>query len=255
MVSIVTITYNNYDQLIKTINSIPKLDIVESVIINGGDCKKTKDFLEHYQGKSISEKDEGIADAFNKGIKLSSGDYIMFLNSGDVLLSEDYIQKANSILDKNPDIAFVHSNIIFSDQIGSDLFMRPQMKNVGRGMPYHHQTMIVRKKVFDEIGMFKKELKYAMDFDFVVRMEKQNYKGFYLNEGAVVRMDGKGVSVSEERNSIKECFKVLRNEDYLNLKNILGYVTRFTMYSLRKLLSLSGGKFVVKKIKRIKHKG
>lgn len=255
MISIITITYNNFDELVKTLNSIPKVNFVESVVINGGDCKKTKDYLESYSAKSISEKDEGIADAFNKGIQNSSGDYIMFLNSGDVLISTNYLQKAKSILDKNPDLAFVHSNIIFSDQLGAELFMKPKMKNVGRGMPYNHQTMIVRKKVFDEIGMFKKELKYAMDFDFVVRMEKNNYKGFYLNEQAVVKMDGKGVSVSEESNSIKECYKVLRSENYFNLKNSFGYAIRFSMYFLRKLLAVSGGKGLLKKLKQLKHKG
>jgi GT2 family glycosyltransferase len=255
MISIVTITYNNFDQLIKTLNSIPKLDIVESVVINGGDCKKTKDFLDGYSGKSISEKDEGIADAFNKGIKSSSGNYIMFLNSGDILLSTNYLQKAQSILDSNPNITFVHSDIIFSDQLGSDLYMKPQMKNLGRGMPYHHQTMIVRKKIFDEIGTFKKELKYAMDFDFVVRMEKRNYKGFYLNEEAVVKMDGKGVSVIEESNSIKECYKVLKSENYFNIQNTIGYIIRFGLFSSRKLLELTGGKILLKKLKQIKHKG
>ncbi|HMN49229.1 MAG TPA: glycosyltransferase [Ignavibacteriaceae bacterium] len=253
MISIVTITYNNYDQLIKTLNSIPKSDIVESIVINGGDCKKTKEFLENYSGKSITEKDEGIADAFNKGIKMASGDYIMFLNSGDILLSADYLNKANSILDNNSDIAFVHSNIIFSDQLGSDLFMRPQMKNVGRGMPYHHQTLIVRKKVFDEIGLFNKKLKYAMDFDLVVRMEKKNLIGHYINEEAVVKMDGSGISVSKEIDSIKECYTILKSEEYFNFKNMVGYSVRYSFYIIRKLIGNFGGKSILKKLKQVKH--
>ncbi|HQF41476.1 MAG TPA: glycosyltransferase [Ignavibacteriaceae bacterium] len=253
MISIVTVTYNNFNELIETLNSIPESDIVESVVINGGDCKKTKDFLENYPGKSISEKDDGIADAFNKSIKLSSGDYIMFLNSGDILLSADYLQKAKSILDNNQDISFVHSNIVFSDQLGVDLYMKPQMKNVGFGMPYHHQTMIVRKKIFDEIGMFKTELKYAMDFDLVVRMEKKGYKGFYIDEGATVKMDGKGISVSEESNSIRECFKILRSENYFNISNTIGYIIRISLFSARKLLELTGSKILLKKLKQIKH--
>jgi GT2 family glycosyltransferase len=254
MISIITITFNNYDELIKTINSIPVSDSIESVIINGGGSEKTMEFLKTYKGKSISEKDEGIADAFNKGIKISSGDCIMFLNSGDVLLTADYFQKANSILENNSSLAFVHSNVIFSDQLGEELFMKPQMKNLGRGMPFHHQTMIVRKKVFDEVGMFKKELKYAMDFDFVVRMKKKNYKGYYLNEAAVVKMDGHGVSVSEESNSIKECFKVLKTENYFNFKITVGYFTRVSLYYLRKLLELMGGRILLKNLKLLKHR-
>lgn len=253
MISIVTITYNNYDELIKTINSIPKSDIVESIVINGGQCNKTSEFLRNYSGKSISEKDEGIADAFNKGIKICSGDYIMFLNAGDILLSPSYLQNANSLLDENPNVAFVHSNIIFCDQLGTELFIKPQMENVGRGMPYHHQTMIVRKKVFNEIGFFKKQLKYAMDFDFVVRMEKKNLIGHYINAEAVVKMDGAGISVSKEIDSIKECYTILRSEEYFNFKNMVGYSIRYSFYIIRKLLEKSGGKSILKKLKQVKH--
>ncbi|MBE0539753.1 MAG: glycosyltransferase [Ignavibacterium sp.] len=253
MISIITITYNNYDELVKTINSIPKSDIVESIVINGGRCNKTLEFLRNYSGKSISEKDEGIADAFNKGIKISSGDCIMFLNSGDVLLSPGYLQKANSLLDENTNVAFVHSNIIFCDQLGTELFIKPQMKNAGRGMPYHHQTMIVRKMVFNEIGFFKKQLKYAMDFDFVVRMEKKNLIGHYINEEAVVKMDGAGISVSREIDSIKECYTILKSEKYFNFKNMVGYSIRYSFYIIRKLLDNSGGKSILKKLKQVKH--
>jgi glycosyltransferase len=253
MISIVTITYNNFDQLIKTLNSIPKLNLIENVVINGGQCNKTIDYLKNFSGKFISEKDEGIADAFNKGIKICSGDYIMFLNSGDILLSPSYLQKANSLLDENPNVAFVHSNIIFCDQLGTELFIKPQMKNFGRGMPYHHQTMIVRKKVFNEIGFFKKQLKYAMDFDFVVRMEKKNLIGHYINAGAVVKMDGAGISVSKEIDSIKECYTILRSEEYFNFKNMVGYSIRYSFYIIRKLLEKSGSKSILKKLKQVKH--
>ena len=54
--------------------------VIESIIINGGENKQTEEYLKSYKGKVINEKDSGIADAFNKGIKNSSGDSIMFLN-------------------------------------------------------------------------------------------------------------------------------------------------------------------------------
>ena len=253
MISIITITYNNYEELVKTLSSIPKSDLVESVVINGGEFEKTKEYLKHYEGKSLTENDDGIADAFNKGVKLSSGKYIMFLNSGDVLLSPSYLQKANSFLDENSNIAFVHSNIIFCDQLGTELFIKPQMKNVGRGMPYHHQSMIVRTQVFNEIGLFKKQLKYAMDFDFVVRMEKKKLIGYYMNKEAVVKMDGAGISVSKEIESIKECYKVLKDENYLNLINLIGFLIRYTFYLMRNMLKISGGETILKKLKELKY--
>jgi len=83
MISIITITYNNYEGLKRTLSSIPSYNFIESVVVNGGTDKSTLEYLSSYRGKVINEKDEGIADAFNKGITKSSGDAIMFLNSGD----------------------------------------------------------------------------------------------------------------------------------------------------------------------------
>ena len=177
-ISIVTITFNNFSELKKTLDSIPKLDFIESVVVNGGDCPETKEFLNSHKGKSISEKDSGIADAFNKGIKLASGDLIMFLNSGDVLINSNYIKKGIKILSDSPQYSFVHSNILYKDAFGDILLMKPKVKNIGRGIKYLHPSMIVRNKIFDEIGGFNSGYKIAMDYDFILRMEKKRRTPF-----------------------------------------------------------------------------
>ena len=67
MISVITVTYNNYDDLHRTLNSLKNVDGIESVVVNGGDCNKTKKLLSNYDGIAISEPDNGISDAFNKG--------------------------------------------------------------------------------------------------------------------------------------------------------------------------------------------
>ena len=133
IISIITITYNDFEELNKTLGTIPVSNILESVIVNGGECKATIEYLKTYLGKVIKVKDEGISDAFNKGIAHSTGDCIMFLNSGDELIKEEYIYSSIDFLDSNPGYSFVHSNLIFVDKSGTELFMRPPLKNVGRG--------------------------------------------------------------------------------------------------------------------------
>ena len=86
MISIITVTYNNFDDLYRTLNSLEKIDGIEKVVVNGGDCAKTKEYLSDFDGISISEPDKGISDAFNKGVSRANGDNLMFLNSGDCLL-------------------------------------------------------------------------------------------------------------------------------------------------------------------------
>ncbi len=251
--SIVTLTYNNPKELKKTLSSIPKKEYVESIIINGGDSQETIDYLKNYDGKVINEKDKGIADAFNKGIKFASGDAVMFINSGDILIDSKYIEKAFKILNDSPEIGFIHSNIIFDDKVGGEIFMRPRMKNLGRGMPYLHPTMIMRKNLLENLNGFNIHYKISMDFDLVVRMSKQNIKGFYINEKAAVKMEGKGKSSAEEFKAIKECFRSLKENNLLTIKNLIGLKIRILLYFGRQFMVILGGKKILRSLKRIKY--
>ena len=83
MISVITVTYNNYDDLHRTLHSLKNADGIESVVVNGGNCDKTKKLLNNYEGIAISEPDKGISDAFNRGIKATTGEFVAVLNSDD----------------------------------------------------------------------------------------------------------------------------------------------------------------------------
>lgn len=252
-ISIVTITYNNLSELKKTLESIPREDIIESVVINGGNSAETIEYLINYRGIVVNEKDNGIADAFNKGIKHSTGDAVMILNSGDILLDKNYPAKAAEVLENGSDISFVHSSIVFEDQHSGELIIKPRMKNLGRGTPYLHPTMILRKKVFEELGGFNVKYEIGMDFDFMVRMEKKGYKGFYYEKGPVVKMEGTGKSQSKEFKASKECFNSLRENHAFSIKNIIGFKVRCLLYMLRWMALHAGGTRILKIFKQQKY--
>lgn len=254
MISVITITYNNFEELQKTVNSIGTENNIESVIINGGNCERTIEFLSSYAGIIINEKDSGIADAFNKGLRNSSGSYVMFLNSGDELIDKNYLKRAADFLDENKIYSFVHSNLLFVDESGEEYHLHPPMKNTGRGMPYLHPTMIVRKNVFDNLGTFNTSLKIAMDFDIIVRMEKAGLKGFYFKDYFPVRMEGSGRSVKEESEALTECYRILKEHNYLNLKNRYGFFIRYIFYLIRKFSGLKGLNILLLKLKKLKHR-
>lgn len=252
MLSIVTITYNNYDELKETLSSIPPSGLVERVVINGGSCNETSRFLSSFDGIWLSEKDEGIADAFNKGIKNSSGELIMFLNSGDMLISPDYLAEAIEVLKKNSDIGFIHTNVVFEDAAGCDLLLKPPLKNFGFGMKYLHPGMIVRKKIFNTIGMFDTFFKSSMDFDFILRMELEGIKGYYINSAGAVRMRGTGVSSIKEWEGIKECLRSMRKNNYLNIITFLSWCIRAILFFVRKGMMMVGLKKILAKLKLMK---
>jgi len=253
ILSIITITYNDFEGLKRTLSSIPKFDYIESTVINGGTDQQSLEFLSTYKGKVISEKDEGIADAFNKGIANSSGEAIMFLNSGDELIESTYIEEAEQLLTKDKSVDFIHSNLILVDSIGTELYMKPPFCNLGRGLPYLHPTMIIKKSVFEQIGFFSKDYKIAMDFDFIVRLEKKGFKGYYLKDLAVVKMEGTGRSTEYEFEGIKECFKSLKQNNFLTLTNSTGLMVRISLFIMRKFMITIGLGALLKKLKSKKH--
>ena len=253
LLSIITITYNNPVELKKTLDSIPGFDFIESVVVNGGDSSEASDYLKSYKRIVINENDAGIADAFNKGIRSSSGELIMFLNSGDVLINHNYLKHVIETFKDNPELSFVHSNILYSDLIAGDLIVKPSSTNLGRGMKYLHPSMIVKKEVFIEVGFFNLDYKIAMDFDFIVRLEKKGLKGLYIDGDPVVKMDGEGRSHTEEFSAIRECMRSLKENKYLTFRNTLGLTTRLFLFAGRKLLLISGGKKILSKLKKRKY--
>lgn len=253
MISVVTITYNNLEELKRTINSLPSRKEIESIIINGGDGPDVIKYLIDYDGVVVNEKDSGIANAFNKGLKLASGDSIMFLNSGDVLLNKVYLNDAEKVLSTS-DIHFVHSNLLFVDEYGGKIPLKPPMKDPGRGMPFLHPTMIVKKSVFDIIGGFNESYKIAMDFEFVLRLLKNNFKSMYINSPPVVEMDGRGKSVVNEFTAIKECKRALIGNDFYSLQTKMNLFIRLGLYFFRILLIKTGASKLLGVLKRLKHR-
>ncbi len=265
--SIVTITLNNFEELFRTIESVRDIDDCENIIINGGKCPRTLEFLQGYSGKSISEPDQGIADAFNKGIQHSNGDAIIMLNSGDTLIDRTYPSRASQILDQYPEIDFVHADLIFEDKLIGPYVMRPLRSenylspSIGRGMPYRHQSMVVRKKIYDRVGLFN--LAYTCcDYDWICRWElglkKSKGKAYYLKGNPVIIMDGGGISSRNESKLILEAFQIIlkHNANLGFLKKLITYSALFKrvfLYSCRFIIVRLGYVHILAKIKRLKY--
>lgn len=236
MIDVITLTFNNYSELLSTLNSISHSAICQSIVINGGDCPETKDFLkENTKSVSISEKDNGIADAFNKGLQLAKDDKIMFLNSGDILISKDYLEWAEEFLNAHSEYDFVFAQIEFLDPIAGPIILGQHQVSIGSGMPYPHPTMIARKALFEKIGNFNTSYRVAMDYDWAVRIFKHGSKGYFYSK-PVIRMDGTGVSTKQELKSILESLRAIRENGLFNLENFLHWTSRFLRYQMRNFL-------------------
>lgn len=258
--SIVVLTYNNFDELLETLNSIPNEFLENIYIVNGGKCTKTNALIEKTY-KGISEKDGGISDAFSKGVKKTTGKYIHFLNSGDKIHGQSFYQKAFELFDSNPSIDYIYTNILYKHLELGDLVVVPNKKaqrNMAFGMPFPHPGLIVKRDVFDKIGFFNDQYKIGMDYDFIMRMTGARFLGHYLDIVSV-EMEGSGISSRKPLESIVENFKILKANKLLGVIEILiltyRYMRTSTSLGLKKIgISIIQKKYHQYKQARLVHK-
>lgn len=250
MISVITLTYNNFNELRVTLDSLEPLNNIESIIINGGTCSATKKFLNNFKGKHRSGPDNGISDAFNKGLQLSTKNAITFLNSGDKLIDPDYYSYALDILEQSSDLDFVYADIILNDAFSGKLHITS-----GRDLPdmtYLHPTLIVKKNVFNKIGAFDTRLKSAMDLDLIYRFKKNHLKGHYYNR-PVVEMNGEGISSKNDVLFLKEkVFVVFKNKDF-RLTTIFTLARLMINFCIRRALIFLGLTKIIGLYRRQKH--
>lgn len=184
--SIITINYNNSIGLKKTIESVVSQSCreFEFIVIDGGSQDGSKDIIELHQSKIsywVSEKDKGIYHAMNKGIKVSSGEYILFLNSGDVLL--DDIETLNKVLLSLNHKALYYAPIFLS-QNGIIKNRADYPENINEKFAFTNticqQAVIYHKSLFWD-NFFDEKLKYISDWKMHFSLFKKKIKFIYLN--------------------------------------------------------------------------
>lgn len=187
-ISIITPTYNSEKTIKRTIESVLNQNYtdVEYIIIDGKSTDKTLKIISQYEEKFknkgfifkfISEKDEGIADAFNKGIRLATGDLVGIINSDD-WLNSDALLKINENYNARFGIICGNLNLFKEGEYIKTRKSRPYL--LWLGMYIMHPTVFVKRELYDKYS-FNKEYKIAMDFDFILQLRKvANQKIKYL---------------------------------------------------------------------------
>ncbi len=163
--SIITINYNNLKGLINTYNSIihqTYLNKTEWIIIDSKSNDGSADFINNIKipldTKFIIEKDNGIYDGMNKGIDISNGNYILFLNSGDILFDREVILNLINIIETlNADLYLFGFKYLNKIRYSKSLYWRYW------SMPTSHQAMLYKKSIF-QYNKFSLDFKYASDY-------------------------------------------------------------------------------------------
>ena len=220
-ISIITITYNSEKSLPRTLDSVQSqtYDEIEHIIVDGASTDGTKAMIEayaktHQNVRWISEPDEGIYNALNKGIRMATGDVIGFLHSDDVFFSPDSVaQIAAAFADETVDVVYGDLQYCNGDKVTrrwvSNAF-DPKALKFGWMPP--HPTVYVRKKVYEQVGPYDEWFRISADYDMILRIFTAGYKSLYIPK-VLVSMETGGAS---NRNTKARLSKT--QEDFIVLK-------------------------------------
>lgn len=194
-ISIITITYNSEKTLEDTIQSVVRQNYpdLEYIIVDGASKDATLDIVKKYSRvvtKWISEPDKGISDAFNKGIKLASGELIGIINSDDMLTDNSLNMIAKNIKSETD---VIYGNAIMFGGKEGNYRCKPadSLEVMRKRMAVVHPATFVKKSAYDKYGTFNLKYKCQMDRDLLLRMYVAGANFQYLNEDlAMMRLGG-----------------------------------------------------------------
>ena len=209
-ISIITVCFNSAKTIRDTIESVinQTYQNIEYIIIDGGSTDGTIDIIKEYEpyiAKWVSETDNGIYDAMNKGIKMATGEIIGLVNSDDQLESDALALVISEYLkNKSADIIYGNMQFIVDKSFN---YIITSVKNVREDfiygkMPVCHPATFVTRKVYQSVGVFRTEYRNAGDYEFILRCIKNNTTFLYVNE-VLTNMYSGGVS-TDYKTTFKE---------------------------------------------------
>lgn len=220
-VTVITVCFNSVKTLGRALQSVVNQDYwpnIEHIVIDGASTDGTLSLIEKYKfglAKYISEPDQGIYDAMNKGLSLASGDVICFLNADDFYASSDVLSSvAATMKDQHldvliGDVAFFREGHVehFVRRYRSDRF-RPE--RLAWGWMPAHPALFMRRSVYERIGYFKTDYKIAGDYEYVVRAFCKNHLIYKHIPKILVLMQMGGVSTKGLHATIRLNKEILR---------------------------------------------
>lgn len=225
-ISIITACYNSektIEDTIKSVISQKQGDIIEYILVDGGSTDSTMQIVEKYKEHFaciVSEKDNGISDAFNKGIKIATGDIIGLINSDDVLY-DGSIEKLIENFDPEIDV-YYGDKLVIDRVITSRSYQKAgRLEEIKYSLPFCHQSCFISKKCYEKFGLYSMEFKCCMDFELLLKMFKGNAKFKYIPYPFCEFSLG---GASDSFRTMKEVYSISRNQGLPKINAIIYYL-------------------------------
>ena len=233
-ISVITAVFNSRDTVVSALDSVLSQTHADTelIIIDGGSTDGTLDLLADYiehAATFVSERDEGIYDALNKGIRLATGDVVGFLHSDDLMAETSVLKRVADAFD-DPDVDAVYGDLVYVRQGDPTQIVRSWKSGqftpnqLGWGWMPAHPTFYVRRKIYERLGGFDLSYRIAADYDCMLRFLVSGIRTTYIPH-LLVRMRVGGVSNRSLGNLLvksKEDYRALRNNGLAPMRALLG---------------------------------
>lgn len=231
LVSIITAVYNGEKHLEETIQSIVNQTYanMEYIVIDGGSTDRTLEIIKKYDDKIdywVSEKDQGISDAFNKGVRLAQGQYVNFQGDGDGFIASDSLEKVFQDIHSDQDV-FVSAKIKRIDVLGNEIFVSKQSKYFNKRsllfrMSMPHQGLFTHIRYFKKYGLFDTKNTFSMDYEHLLRSYNE-FPKVVLRDVVVAQWRADGLGNGRTLEIFKEYDKIKRDNKVANIL-VLKYI-------------------------------
>jgi glycosyltransferase involved in cell wall biosynthesis len=226
--SVITIVYNNVHDIERTMLSVlsQTYQQIEYVVVDGASTDSTLDIIKRYENRIarlISEEDNGIYDAMNKGLKLATGDYVIFMNSGDEFYANNTVEKVFASAD-DADIYYGETEMI-NDQLeslGQRRHKAPEnftWRSFNYGMSVSHQAIYIKRSLTEP---YDPKYQLSADIDWIIRAAKKAKKIIKV-DGYVAKYMVGGMSKAKHHQSLAERFDIMKRH-YGLVPTVLNHV-------------------------------
>ena len=232
-VSIITISFNSSKTISKTLESVRNQDYknIEHIIIDGNSNDETVNICKKFDhiSKLVSEDDDGVYDAFNKGLRIASGGIVGFLNSDDTFAEKKSLSNIVDGFDNETDAVF--GNLKFynkNNQATRNWVSRPFEEGAFKnGWMPPHPTFYCRNSIYNNLGVYDESYQIAGDFELMLRFIQVNkIKTKYINKN-LIKMQAGGISNSGLRSKLKILKEEFKAFEINNIKiNKLLYILK-----------------------------
>ena len=211
-ISVITALFNREKTIARALTTINKQTYknIEKVIIDGASTDSSMNIIKPFLSDTdifVSEKDEGLYDALNKGVTLATGDIIAFLHSDDMYFDEFVLEKVASVFSKtNVDIVYGDACFFRKENVNQSIrnYRSDELskKNLAWGKMPAHTAMFINKKVYKKFGLFKNDYQICGDYEFLCRITNDpELKSIYLPL-TLIKMQTGGISTGGIKNTI-----------------------------------------------------